>query len=216
MTRSPARNELSAQNEKVRRAYTKEATTYDRNIGFFERRILGEEHRPWVCSRATGRTLEIAVGTGLNLPFYPPDVELTGLDLTPEMLEIAAARAEELSSEVSLQQGDAHALPFGDGVFDSVVSTWSLCGIPDPARAIDEMRRVLRPEGLLLLVDHIGSSVRPVYWLQRGIEAISIRTRGEHLTRRQLPLVREAGFQILEQDRMRWGLVERISARKPA
>ena len=208
--------ELRDANAKVSRAWAKEAKSYDRRIGFFERRIFGEEHRPWACSRATGRTLEVAVGTGLNLPFYPPDVELTGLDLTPEMLRIAAERSAHLGMTVDLREGDAHSLPFEDATFDSVVCTYSLCGIPDPARAIGEMDRVLRPGGRLLLVDHIGSSVRPVYWVQRGVEAITIRTQGEHMTRRQLPLVQGAGFEVLERDRLRWGVIERISARKSA
>ena len=70
-------------NERRRRQYAREASTYDREAGRTERWFFGPEHRGWVCARATGDTLEVAVGTGLNLPSYPPEARLTGLDLTP-------------------------------------------------------------------------------------------------------------------------------------
>src|SRR5262249_11979777 len=98
----------------------------------------------------------------------------------------------------------------------TVVCTLSLCGIPDPAAAIAEMRRVLRTGGLLLLVDHIGSSWWPIWGVQRLIELFTIRSAGEHQTRRQLPLGRAAGFCRLETERLKAGTVERIAARRPA
>lgn len=92
-------DELERRNDKVRRSWAKRAPQYDKSIGFFERRVFGSEHREWVCSRATGKTLEVAVGTGLNLTHYPDDVRLTGIDLSPEMLAIALARASSLDRE---------------------------------------------------------------------------------------------------------------------
>ena len=119
------------------------APRYDDQIAFFERIQFGGG-REWVCSRAAGEVLEVAIGTGRNLPFYPPDVTLTGVELSPAMLAIAAQRAAELGHEVDLREGDAEALPFEDASFDTVVCTLSLCTIPDHARAIEEMARVLR------------------------------------------------------------------------
>jgi len=184
-------------------------------MGFFERRVFGSEHRAWACSQATGDTLEVAIGTGLNLPHYPADVHLTGLDLSPEMLDLARSRAAELARSVELKEGDAQELPFPDSCFDTVVCTYSLCNVPDATRTISEMTRVLKPVGRLILVDHIRSSVKPIFWLQRLVEAVTSRTEGEYMTRRPLIHVEAAGFEIYAHDRVRAGAVERLVAVKP-
>ncbi len=208
---------LREANELRRRSWAKEADSYDKRMGFVERRILGSEHRGWACSRTTGKTLEVAVGTGLNLASYPPEVEVVGLDLSSEMLEIARSRARELGREIDLRVGDAHALPFDAESFDSVLCTFSLCNIPEPRLAVAEMKRVLRLGGRLVLVDHIGSDAKLIFWTQRAIEFFSIRSEGEHMTRRSLVHVTAEGFEIVERDRLGPGrVVERILALKPS
>src|SRR6266568_542693 len=149
-----------AHRDRWRRYWDRHSASYDKQMRFFDRVLFGDS-RPWVCSQAIGDTLEVAVGTGLNLPLYPPGIRLTGIDLSPEMLAIAKQRAHELGRDVDLREADAHALPFPDASFDTVVCTFSLCAIPDEHRAIKEMNRLLRPGGLLLLADHIAAAVWP-------------------------------------------------------
>lgn len=199
-----------------RRAWAKLAPKYDKQIGFFERRVFGEEQRPWACSQARENTLEVAIGTGLNLAHYPSGIPLTGVDLSPEMLSIAQARADELGRSVQLSEADAQALPFGEATFDTVVCTYGLCNIPDDRRALEEMRRVLRPGGRLILVDHIRSAVKPIFWFQKAGELISIRMDGDHLTRRPSLHVKALNFEVETRERMRWGIVERLVATAPA
>lgn len=103
--------------------------SYDRDMQLMDR-LLFNDSRRWVCSRASGDTLELAVGTGLKLPFYSDDVQLTGIDLSPAMLRIARTRAAKLGKPIDLRKADAHVLPFADDSFDSVVCTFSLCAIP--------------------------------------------------------------------------------------
>jgi ubiquinone/menaquinone biosynthesis C-methylase UbiE len=201
--------------ERLRRLWDKQAPRYDREMRFWERTLFGDA-RSWVCEQATGDVLEIAVGTGRNLSFYPDDVRLTGLDLSPGMLAIAGERAKELGRKVDLREGDAHALSFPDASFDTVVCTFSLCNIPDERRALAEMHRVLRPGGRLLLADHVTSTSGIVLALQRLFEKLTLRMNGDYLTRRPLPLVVEAGFTIEAQQRYKKGIVERLVARKPA
>lgn len=202
------------QTAKVLRVYEQMAPRYDKDIRFWERVQFGGG-REWVAARVQGLVLEVAVGTGLNLPLYPPTVRMSGVELSPAMLALARQRATEHGLDVDLREGDAQALPFEDASFDTTVCTLSLCTIPDPAAAIAEMRRVLRPGGLMLLLDHIGSTWPPIWAVQRLIEQFTIRSAGEYMTRRQLPLVRAAGFEIVETQRLKAGTVERIAARKP-
>ena len=199
----------------LRGQWDKYAAQYDRGMRPFERLQFGGG-RDWVCSQATGDVLEVAVGTGLNLPHYPADVTLTGVDLSPRMLEQARARAADLGREITLVEADAQALPFPDASFDTAVCTLGLCGIPDDRAAIAEMRRVLRPGGRLLLLDHIGSHHRLILLGQRLLEKLSLRQLGDYQTRRPLPLVEAAGFVVERTERLKAGTVERVAARKPA
>jgi ubiquinone/menaquinone biosynthesis C-methylase UbiE len=198
-----------------KRVWDHNAPSYDKQIAFFEKIQFGGG-REWLGPRAHGRILEVAIGTGLNLPHYPADATITGVELSPAMLAIARKRAADLGREVDLREGDAEHLPFADASFDTVVCALSLCTIPDPAAAISEMRRVLVPGGRLLLLDHVGSTWPPIYAAQWLLERLTIRLAGEHFTRRQLPLVEAAGFEVVEVERLKAGSVERILARKPA
>jgi ubiquinone/menaquinone biosynthesis C-methylase UbiE len=204
---------VESRTAKVRRVWDRLAPRYDRAMRLAERWWF-TGGRSWIGSRATGDVLEVAVGTGLNLAHYPPGLRITGIDLSPQMLSVARQRAMELGVDVVLREGDAQALPFGDESFDTVVCTLSLCGIPDDRAAIAEMWRVLRPGGRLLLLDHVGSSWWPIWVLQRLVELVSVRTAEEHQTRRPLPLLVEAGFEIVESERLRAGTVERVLARR--
>ncbi|MDQ3864961.1 MAG: class I SAM-dependent methyltransferase [Actinomycetota bacterium] len=212
----PAAHSVEAdETERVRRIWEKEAPRYDRYIPFWEK-LLFEDGREWVCSRAQGDVLEVAIGTGRNLPFYPEGVRLTGVDISPAMLKIARRRAGELGVEVDLREADAQALPFPDASFDTVACTLGLCNIPDDRKAVAEMKRVLRPGGWLLLLDHVRSSSRLGRALQRALEIVTVRLEGDHLLRRPLEHVRAEGFRIERQERFKKGIVERLSARKPA
>jgi ubiquinone/menaquinone biosynthesis C-methylase UbiE len=199
---------------KSRQFWDDVAPRYDRAMRFLERHQF-RGGREWVCSRARGDVLEVAVGTGLNLALYPAEARLTGVDLSPEMLAQARSRSAAIGRPIELKEADVAALPFGDDSFDTVVSTLAMCVVPDDRAGILEMRRVLRPGGRLLLLDHIGSSWWPIWAGQRLIEIYTIPHAGEHMTRRPRPIVERAGFVIEESERLKAGTVERIAAVKP-
>ena len=200
---------------KQRRVWNRAAASYDDKIAGAERGLL-RGSREWIGERAVGRVLEVAIGTGRSLPFYSDAVELVGVDLSPEMIAIARRRAGQLGREVDLREGDAENLAFDDGRFDTVVSELALCSIPRPREAIAEMVRVLKPGGRLLLLDHVGSTVPPVWVAQWLVERVTIPAAGEHFTRRPLPWVVAAGLEIEESVRLKAGTVERLSARRSA
>jgi ubiquinone/menaquinone biosynthesis C-methylase UbiE len=145
---------------------------------------------------------------------YPPHARLTGIDISEDMLAIAARVHAELGREVELRQGDAQALPLIDATFDTVVCTFGLCAIPNIDAALDEMTRVLKPDGKLILVDHIASSSRIARGVQRAFEVITVPIASEHFLRRPLTKVIDRPFVIERSERFKLGLVERIVARK--
>jgi ubiquinone/menaquinone biosynthesis C-methylase UbiE len=199
--------------DRWRRYWDRKSASYDAEMGIWDRRLFGDS-REWACAQATGEVLEVAVGTGLNLPFYPAEVTLTGLDLSSGMLSLARDRARALDRPVTLREGSAHALPFTDASFDTVVCTFGLCAIPDPATAVGEMTRVLRPDGRLILVDHVASSLWVVRVMQWLLELASVPLAGEHFRRRPLRLVEALGLPVERRERFKLGLVERLVARQ--
>jgi ubiquinone/menaquinone biosynthesis C-methylase UbiE len=202
------------ESERVRRIYDKTAPKYDRQIRFFER-VLFEGGRQWTCSRARGETLEIAVGTGRNLRSYPEEVRLSGVEYSSAMLDIARARAGALGREVDLRLGDAQALEFPDASFDTVVCTLGLCSIPDDRKAVAEAKRVLRPGGRFVALEHVRSPASFVRGAQRLLQPLMWRLQGDNLLREPVEHLRAEGLEIEELERSKWGIVERLAARKP-
>ena len=205
---------LEQETARVRAVQNKQAPKYDRQISFFERILFGDG-RAWVCSQARGRVLELAAGTARNLPFYASDVDLTGIELSPEMLAIARARAKELGHPADLRLGDAQALEFDDESFDTVTCTLGFCTIPDTRAAASEAFRVLRPRGQLLLLEHVRSPVALVRGGQRLLEPLAARFEADNLLREPLDYLPGVGFAIDEIQRSKWGIVERVRAHKP-
>jgi len=188
--------------ERVREIFDASAAEYDKAIAFSEKVFFGDG-RAWACSQARGQVLEIAIGTGRNLPFYPANVQITGIEISPAMLKIASQRTQSLGRQVELVGGDAQALPFPDQRFDSVVCTISLCSIPDERQTIAEVWRVLRPGGCFIALEHV-----------RLLEPLAVRTQADHLLREPVETVQEAGFSIEYLKRLKLGIVERLIARK--
>jgi ubiquinone/menaquinone biosynthesis C-methylase UbiE len=200
--------------ERVKRLWDRAAPRFDKSMGFFER-VLFQGGREWVCSQAVGDVLEIAVGTGRNFSYYPADIRLAGIEISQEMLSLARTRAAELGREFDLRLGDAQSLDFPDASFDTVVCTFSLCSIPDDARAVAELHRVFRPGGRLLLIEHVRSPSRPVRAVQRLLDPLTVRFEGDHLLREPLDHLRSQAFEVERFERSKWGIVERAAARKP-
>ncbi|MGH8774149.1 MAG: class I SAM-dependent methyltransferase [Jiangellaceae bacterium] len=193
---------------RARQDWDRMAATYDRGAGL--ERLLTGDSRARLCARAQGRTLEVAIGTGLNLGMYDAGVVLTGVDLSGGMLAVAARRAAATGARVGLVQADAQRLPFDGASFDSVVCTMALCAVPDQSAVVAEFHRVLRPGGRLLLLDHVEYARVPMRWVERW------RTRRHGRRRRPLDVVADAGFAIERHDPLRFGFVDWVVARRPS
>jgi ubiquinone/menaquinone biosynthesis C-methylase UbiE len=158
--------------------------------------------RARVIPRAVGIVLEIGIGSGLNLPFYGAGVErLYGVDPRRESWALARDRIARVSFPVQFVQASAEHLPLADGAIDTVVTTWTLCSIPEPRRALLEMRRALRREGRLLFVEHgLAPDPRVVGWQDRLTPVWRRIAGGCHLNRRIEGLILEAGFEFTEHE----------------
>lgn len=200
--------------DRVRAVYDKQATHYDSVISLAER-LLFAGGRQWAARHATGRVLEVGIGTGRNLEFYTPEAELTGLELSPAMLERARTRAARLGRPIELILGDAENLPFPAAHFNTVVATLTLCAIPDHTAAVAEMARVLRPGGRLILLDHAASPQPAVRMIQRLLDPLFVRLAADHLLRQPEQAVLAAGLAIDRLTRSKAGIVTRLLAHKP-
>lgn len=157
-----------------------------------------EPYRRRVVTHATGRVLEIGVGSGLNLPFYDPATHVIGLDPSKKLLSMAYEAACEMGRYVELVEGAAEAIPLPDQSVDTVVTTWTLCSIPDAERALVEVRRVLKPKGRLLFVEHGRSCDRRIVRWQDLLTPLWKRIGGGcHLNRPIEQLIRDAGFRVV-------------------
>jgi ubiquinone/menaquinone biosynthesis C-methylase UbiE len=154
-------------------------------------------YRDRIVPAATGRVLEIGIGSGVNLPFYTPGVQhVIGLDPSPRLLEMARG-AQRRNLPVDFIEGSAEGIPLEKASIDTVVTTWTLCSIPDADRALREMHRVLKPAGRLLFVEHGRAPDPNVVWWQDRLTPIWKRLGGGcHLNRAIGSLIEGAGFQF--------------------
>ena len=157
------------------------------------------EMRAEIVGTAAGRVLEIGCGTGASFPYYSADAHVVATDPDSHMLKRAQRRAEELGlSSIELRQAPAEQLPFDDASFDHVVSCWVLCHVDDQARALAEVRRLLRAGGTFRFMDHVRSDSGPGGALQSLVDPLWSRLLGAgcHVNRRTQQAIEEAGFKI--------------------
>ena len=179
---------------------------YDRLSGAGERRLFNKV-RPRIMGEAQGRVLEIGVGTGASLSYYPAEAQVVGTEPDPYMLERARRRLTELgATNIELQQAPAEELPFDDASFDHVVSSLVLCTVRDLPRALAEARRVLKPEGTFRFMEHVRND-ESRFWgtVQDAIVPVwRWCAAGCHPNRRTQQAIEEAGFRLewLEQFRI--------------
>lgn len=153
-------------------AYRRCAGIYDRVFGpFFAH---GQRAAVEAMNCQTGdRVLEVGVGTGTSLPLYPDDVEIAGIDVSPEMLDKARAQAASCRNEITIRQGDAEALDYPENSFDKVVAMYVVSVAPDPAQLVREMKRVCKPDGELFIVNHFSASTGFVAACERALTPLS-------------------------------------------
>ncbi|OGO51146.1 MAG: hypothetical protein A2148_07085 [Chloroflexi bacterium RBG_16_68_14] len=200
-TRTPPPAEARA-TATAQRRYNRQAALFDLSEAAVEPLFGRWRRRLWGNIPAGSRVLEIGVGTGKNMRCYPPSVSVVAVDFSPRMLSRAIRRARKGRVHVQLAMMDAQALALADASFDVVVATFVFCSVPDPVLGLQEVRRVLRPDGRILLLEHVRSRLPVLGRLMDWLNPISVRLQGYNINRDTVGNVAEAGLAVRRADNL--------------
>ncbi len=195
MTADPVTGPDPRATARTRARYQRIAPVYDAMEALAERRYRPWRRRLWSMVKG-GKVLEVGIGTGKNMPFYPKGPQYSGIDLTPGMLERARKRARQLGLDLELSLGDVQALDFAEASFDTVVATFVFCSVPDPRLGLRELGRVVKPDGRILLMEHVRSAKPLLGSLMDLLNPVVVRIVGANINRRTMENAHGAGLAI--------------------
>jgi ubiquinone/menaquinone biosynthesis C-methylase UbiE len=216
MASAPPSNPHNNATATIQHRYNRQAGRYDLLETPAELLWRRWRRRLWERTPPGSRVLEVGVGTGKNISWYPPEVLVTAVDFSPKMLARAAPQSRQHDPPPALALMDAQALGFADDSFDVAVATCVFCSVPDPVLGLREVRRVLRPGGLLLLLEHVRSGLPLVGRLMDFCNPVTVGLQGVNINRNTLDNVKRAGFDVLEVDDMFLDIVKLIVAQPAA
>jgi ubiquinone/menaquinone biosynthesis C-methylase UbiE len=171
--------------------------------------------RELLWSKVEGnKILEVGVGTGKNFPYYPSDVEITAIDFSEKMLGRATEKAKNQGIEITLQQMDVEGLSFEDNIFDTAVATFVFCSVPDPIKGLREIKRVCKPGGKVLLLEHVLSANHFFAFLMNMVNPLVVRTMGPNINRKTVENVANSGLNVEKVTDLAAGIFKLIEARK--
>lgn len=197
--------------EVIKKRYNRTAKIYR-----YVDRVITNSLRAKVLNKTQGKILEVGVGTGLNLPLYPPGSDVTGIDFSPGMLSFAqemAEKAGKLGIECRLLEMDVQNMSFPDQTFDTVIATCVFCSVPDPIRGLREVKRVCKPGGQVILLEHVRS--KNLVWgkimdILNPLVSIMV---GDNINRDTLLNIQKAGFRLTEVINLKGDVLKLIQAK---
>jgi ubiquinone/menaquinone biosynthesis C-methylase UbiE len=205
-------DDSARQTAATRARYNRIAPMYDAMEWFAERGAFSAWRRQLWAAVPPGRVLEVGVGTGKNLPYYPPAAQVTAIDLSERMLERARHRAASLRVRADLRLMDVQRLEFPGDVFDTAVATFVFCSVPDPVAGLRELGRVVRADGDIWLLEHMRVDKPFIGPLMDLLNPLVVRVMGANINRRTVENVRRAGLKLVKVTELRGELVRLIHA----
>jgi len=185
---------------------------YDRISSLFDvmDHMIRSSWRKSLLENLYGNVLEVGVGTGSNLPYYPENVHVTGIDFSPKMLAKAYKKIGESKAKVVLKEMDAQQMDFPDNTFDFVVSTCVFCSVPDPVKGLKEIRRVVKPEGKILMLEHMRSENSVAGILLDLVNPLTVRIMGANVNRNTIKNIEKAGLKIKNQSFLMTSIMRKL------
>ena len=174
---------------------------------------FGEQKREWF-SRAKGKTLLVAVGTGLDLPYFSPGLEIIAVDISGKMLEKAKGKIQKRGERAKLVRADVQQFGFADNSMDTIVTSCTFCSVPDPVKGLKELLRVLKPGGKMLMFEHVRSNI---FWMGFMMDLLTLLTRhvGPELNRDTHTNIIKAGFRLTREVNVHLDMVKLFEVVKP-
>ena len=200
--------------EAAKKRYNRIAPVYDFMEGLLEMSRYSKWRKMQWSKVEGSNILEVGVGTGKNFPYYPVEAEIIAIDFSEKMLEYARDKARKQGVRVRLQQMDVQNLQFEDNTFDTVVASFTFCSVPDPLRGLMEVKRVCKPGGKVLLLEHVLSANRVLAWLMNLVNPVVVRIIGPNINRRTVENVVESGLRVEQVTDLGMGIFKLIETRK--
>ena len=191
--------------------WDKASANFDVMAGYGPEKRWEPVKRSMFSKMGDGRILFLAIGTGLDVPFFPPGRDITAIDISDGMIEKARARVARYDGEIKLQQMDVHDMPFEEGSFDQVFTSCTFCSVPRPIEGLKALHRVLKPGGELHMFEHTGSRYFP-FSLMMNLMTPLTRRVGPEMNRTTVENVKAAGFELDEVQHVYLDVVKIISA----
>lgn len=196
--------------EKIKKRYDRISSVYD----FFEapmERMAMSKWRAELMNELSGKVLEVGVGTGKNIEFYPDNMDITAIDFSPKMIERAKNKSLLLHKKVEFLLMDVESLDFPDNTFDTVFTTCVFCSVPDPVKGLKEIRRVCKPDGKIILLEHMRSERKYIGLIMDFFNPLVVRTYGANINRRTVENVTSAGFHNFDTVNLFSDIVKKIN-----
>lgn len=195
----------------TRKKWDRAAANFDLMAGYGPEKRWEPVKRRFFSRMGDGKVLFLAVGTGLDIPFFPKDKSLIGIDISDRMLDKARPRVEAYQGKIDVQQMDVHDMSFGENEFDQVFTSCTFCSVPNPIEGLAALRRVLKPGGELHMFEHTGSRYYPFKIMMNLMTPLSRRV-GPEMNRTTVANVKAAGFTLREVNHVYLDVVKTIHA----
>jgi ubiquinone/menaquinone biosynthesis C-methylase UbiE len=193
--------------------YSRIAELYDA-VDYVSETSYFSKSRKQLLAKVQGKILEVGIGTGQSFKDYPPDQEIVGIDISEKMLGKASEKAKNYVGKVELHHADVQDLPFKDNTFDTIFTSFVFCSVTDPVKGLKQLKRVLKKDGRILMLEHVRSKVRVLGFFMDILNPLIVRLTGANINRDTVENIIKAGLQIKDEKNLSLDIVKSIQVSK--